>query len=140
MRRAILVASAAVLAGCARPAAPSTEGSRAQAPDARSQHADVAGTWVHRTMPVTYLETVTLRTSGEQVSGEGTYMMEGGRAGKTTVAGTWKGGVLTLAITRDSGVRESFTGRMETADRIGGSLSMDGQPAQPFAFERQPAP
>ena len=140
MRTSFAIVSAVVLAGCARPAAPSADGPPAQQGDGQSQEADVSGTWVHRTMPVTYLETVTLRTSGQQVSGEGTYMMEGGRAGKTSVAGTYAGGVLTLRITRDSGVHESFTGRMESAGRIAGSLSVDGQAAQPFAFERPQAP
>jgi hypothetical protein len=127
MRRAVVVGALAMLAACG-----GGRGSAAQA-------TDVAGTWVHREMPVRYLETMTLRTSGDRVAGEGTYMMEGGRAGKTRISGAWRAGVLTLRITRDGGVEESFTGRPDAPNHISGQIRVDGDPAQSFGLERQTA-
>jgi hypothetical protein len=97
----------------------------------------VAGAWLHREMPVRYMEQMTLALGGENVTGTGTFMMEGGRTGNTTITGTFRDGTLRLAIVRDTGVREQYVGRLEGA-RLVGTLTIDGNP-QPFAFER-PAP
>ncbi|HSU15807.1 hypothetical protein [Longimicrobium sp.] len=96
--------------------------------------AGVAGAWVHREMPIRFLETMTLAVSGENVTGTGTFMMEGGRSGNTTITGTFRDGTLRLAIVRDTGVREQYVGRLE-GGRLTGTLTIDGNP-QPFAFER----
>ena len=127
----LFAAAAMTAASCSRttpppPAQPS--GTVAQA------EGGVAGEWIHREMPVRYLESMTLAVSGERVTGTGTYTMEGGRTGNTAITGTWRGGALTLQIVRDSGVHEQYAGRL-AAGRLTGTLTIDGN-AQPFAFER----
>lgn len=117
------------------PPAPATQPPPPLAP--ATQQEGVAGAWQHREMPVRYLETMTLATSGENVTGTGTYMMEGGRGGSTSITGTFRGGTVRLAITRDSGVREQYVGTLQNG-RLTGTLTVDGNP-QPFAFDR-PAP
>jgi hypothetical protein len=123
-------------ATCQRPsAAPATPPPAPAPPAADGAQTGIAGAWVHREMPVRYLESMTLRQDGERVTGEGTYMMEGGRGGKTTITGTWRGGALRLDLTRDSGVKERWVGRLE-GDRLTGTLTIDGSD-QAFSFERQ---
>jgi hypothetical protein len=117
-----------------RPASPPPQAQPAPPSSDASASGGVAGAWAHREMPVRYLETMNLAVTGEHVAGTGTYMMEGGRSGSTTIAGTWRGGTLTLDITRDTGVRERWTGRLE-AGKLAGQLTIDGN-TQPFAFER----
>jgi len=94
----------------------------------------VAGAWLHREMPVRFMESMTLSVSGESVTGTGTFMMEGGRSGNTTITGTFRDGTLRLDIRRDTGLREQYVGRLEGA-RLNGTLTIDGNP-QPFGFER----
>ncbi|HEV7586799.1 MAG TPA: hypothetical protein VGO40_01620 [Longimicrobium sp.] len=120
-------------ATCPRANPPGAQGSppAAEVPAARG---GVDGAWVHREMPVRYLESMTLATHGDAVTGEGTYMMEGGRRGKTTISGTWRGGVLTLYIVRDTGVREHWMGRL-SGGALSGELSIDGD-HRPFDFIR----
>ena len=121
-------------ATAAPPAAPSQPG-ETQAP---AESGGVAGAWVHREMPVRYLESMTLRQQGDAVTGEGTYMMEGGRGGNTTITGTYRGGTLHLDLTRDSGVKETYAGKLENG-RLNGTLTIDGN-QQTFAFERATQP
>ena len=94
---------------CQRPTgAPTMQTAQAERPAMDAGQGGVAGAWVHREMPVRYLESMTLRQQGQTVTGEGTYMMEGGRSGGTTISGTWRGGTLRLDITRDSGLHERW--------------------------------
>jgi len=100
-------------------------------------HDPVDGLWVHREMPVRYSESMTLTVHGYEVRGTGTYMMEGGRQGTTTITGGKRRGVLTLHIVRDSGVRERWTGRL-THGRLRGELVFEETPGdhQMFDFQR----
>jgi hypothetical protein len=97
----------------------------------------VDGLWMHREMPVRYSEAMTLTVHGYAVRGTGTYMMEAGREGTTTITGSKRRGVLTLHIVRDSGVRERWTGRL-TRGRLRGELVFEDTPRdhQRFDFER----
>jgi hypothetical protein len=103
-------------------------------PVVNTTHEGVAGPWMHREMPVRFMESITLAVSGENVTGTGTFMMEGGRTGNTTISGTFRDGTLRLDIRRDTGLREQYVGRLE-GGRLNGTLTIDGNP-QPFAFER----
>lgn len=141
LARAVPVAAFLALAAatCQRTSGASTPPpAQPEQPSADARPGGIAGAWVHREMPVRYLESMTLRQQGQAVAGEGTYMMEGGRGGRTTITGTWQGGALRLDITRDSGVRERWVGRLE-GDRLTGTLTIDGSD-QPFAFERETTP
>jgi hypothetical protein len=113
------------------PPAPATNPSP---PPVNTTHEGVAGPWMHREMPVRFMESMTLAVSGENVTGTGTFMMEGGRTGNTTITGTFRDGTLRLDIRRDTGLREQYVGRLE-GGRLNGTLTIDGNP-QPFAFER----
>jgi hypothetical protein len=134
--RLAAIASAAVLAltaaacpragGPSHPSAPQTGG------------AQITGTWLHRQMPVRYAEAMTLRTHADSVLGEGTYMMEAGRSGNTTIVGTWHhSGAVTLDILRDTGVRERWSGTLR-GDTLAGTLTIADAGAQPFDYVRQP--
>jgi hypothetical protein len=79
---------------------------------------------------------MTLAQDGDRVSGTGTYAIEAGRVGPTTIDGTIAGRTLTLTITRDYGLVESFTGRLTDATHLAGTLSIDGF-AQDFAYTKQ---
>lgn len=121
----------------ARTPPPAPAATDAQAPPSTPTHdGGIAGAWMHREMPVRYLETMTLAVSGETVTGTGTYMMEGGRTGPTTIGGTYRGGALDLRITRNTGVKEQYDGKLD-GGKLVGQLTIDGN-AQPFDFERQP--
>ena len=100
---------------------------------------DVTGTWLHREMPVRYMEAMTLRLRGDSVLGEGTYSMEAGRQGNTTIVGKWQqgSGAVTLDILRDTGVRERWTGALR-GDTLAGTLKIADTDAQAFNFVRQP--
>ena len=96
----------------------------------------VAGRWAHSVIGPAYREVMTLAQDGDRVSGTGTYAIEAGRAGPTTIDGTIAGRTLTLTITRDYGLVESFTGRLTDATHLAGTLSIDGF-AQDFAYTKQ---
>jgi len=131
--RTIALASAAVLA-LAAAACP-----RSRSPSTQTADGQVAGTWLHREMPVRYMEAMTLRARGDSVLGEGTYSMEAGRQGNTTIVGKWhhhSHGV-TLDILRDTGVRERWTGTLR-GDTLTGTLKITDGDSQPFNFVRQP--
>ena len=149
MNRLIRIARALPVAACvalsaatcqrsSAPAAPPAAPAQPGGTPAPAGSGGVAGAWVHREMPVRYLESMTLRQQGETVTGEGTYMMEGGRSGKTSITGTWRGGALHLDVTRDSGVKETWAGKLENG-RLNGTLTIDGN-QQTFGFERATQP
>jgi len=69
---------------------------------------------------------MTLRQVGDHVTGTGTYALEAGRAGPTTIDGTVSGTTLTLTITRDYGLVETFAGRLTDATHLLGFLDIDG--------------
>lgn len=134
--RPFVLASAAVVAlaaaACPRAGGPST--SARQGDDG----AHVTGTWLHRQMPLRYNEAMTLRTRADSVLGEGTYTMEAGRSGNTTIVGKWShSGAVTLDILRDTGVRERWSGTLR-GDTLAGTLAIQGADAQPFVYVRQP--
>lgn len=125
----VLPGLALVFLSCLACARANTQSTRARDP--------VDGLWVHREMPVRYGETMTLTVHGYEVRGTGTYMMEGGRAGTTTITGSKRRGVLTLHIVRDTGVRERWTGRLARG-RLRGELVFEDTPRdhQMFDFQR----
>jgi hypothetical protein len=96
----------------------------------------VAGTWAHTAIGPVYRELMTLTQDGDHVSGTGTYAIEAGREGPTAISGTISGRTLTLTITRDYGLVESFTGRLTDPTHLAGTLSIDGF-AQDFGYTKQ---
>jgi len=96
----------------------------------------VAGTWAHTVIGPAYREVMTLTQDGDRVSGTGTYAIEAGREGPTTIDGKTSGRTLTLTITRDYGLVESFTGRLTDATHLAGTLSIDGF-AHGFGYAKQ---
>jgi hypothetical protein len=91
------------------------------------------GMWAHTAIGPVYREFMTLAQSGTSVTGTGTYAIEAGRAGPTTIAGTLSGKRLTLTITRDYGQVETFAGTITDATHLTGTLTIDGF-SQPFGF------
>ncbi|HET7231669.1 MAG TPA: hypothetical protein VFJ16_16785 [Longimicrobium sp.] len=130
----MILAAGAVL-GLAAAACPRSPGT----PSAAAAGGHVTGTWLHREMPVRYMEAMTLRVRGDSVLGEGTYSMEAGRQGNTTIVGKWQqgSGAITLDILRDTGVRERWTGTVR-GDTLAGTLKIADTDAQAFNFARQP--
>jgi hypothetical protein len=96
----------------------------------------VAGTWVHTAIGPAYRELMTLVQDGNRVSGTGTYAIEAGREGPTTIDGTVSGRTLTLTITRDYGLRETFTGTLTDPTHLVGALLIDGH-NQAFGYAKQ---
>lgn len=96
----------------------------------------ISGTWAHTAIGPVYRESMTLTQAGTHVTGTGNYAIEAGRTGPTTIAGDWAGKTLTLTITRDYGLVETFVGTMSDASHLGGTLTIEGF-EQPFAFARQ---
>jgi len=133
--RVLPVLALAVLssAACHRANAPAAAGSPASTGTAIERGID--GAWVHQEMPVRYRETMTLTLNGLQIRGEGTYMMEGGREGTTTITGVMQRNLVTLYIIRDSGIRERWSGRL-TRGALRGELLIDGRDRQVFGFDR----
>jgi hypothetical protein len=125
-----VVAAFAAMLACPNSVRPESGGAIAASP--------VQGSWMHRGRPVTYFESMSLRVRGTAVSGSGTYMMEAGRRGTTRIRGTYRSRVLTLDLTRDTGEREHFSGRLAGRDSLRGTLRISREPAQPFVYTRQP--
>jgi hypothetical protein len=96
----------------------------------------VAGTWAHTGIGPVYRELMTLAQDGNRVSGTGTYAIEAGREGPTTIDGTLSGRTLTLTITRDYGLRETFTGTLTDPAHLVGKVAMDGY-TQAFSYAKQ---
>jgi hypothetical protein len=88
--------------------------------------ASVSGTWATTGIGPVYRESMTLTQSGRHVTGTGQYALEAGRQGPTTIEGDWSSGALTLTITRDYGLRETFTGKLADATHLDGSLEIEG--------------
>jgi hypothetical protein len=135
--RVLVVATGAAImvAACSTRQADSTS---PKVTDDRLGGPTVVGTWVNvATGPlVLYRESMTLTQTGDHVMGTGTYAMEAGRTGPTTIEGNVAGKTLTLTITRDYGLRESFTGKLTDATHLAGTLDMDGF-AQSFSYAKQ---
>ena len=98
----------------------------------------VAGSWVNVSATVVplYRESMTLTQSGDRVTGKGTYAMEAGRTGPTTIDGTLVGSSLTLTITRDYGLVETFTGKLTDAKHLSGNLVIENS-KQSIAYAKQ---
>ena len=96
----------------------------------------VSGVWVHTAIGPVYREFMTLNQLGAHVTGTGTYAIEAGRSGPTTIEGTISGRTLTLTITRDYGLVESFTGHLTDATHLSGTLAINGF-AQGFGYAKQ---
>jgi hypothetical protein len=94
------------------------------------------GSWVHTAIGPLYRESMTLSQVGTHVAGTGTYAIEAGRSGPTTIDGMVSGRTLTLTITRDYGLVETFTGRLTDATHLTGTLAIAGS-AQGFAYAKQ---
>ena len=69
---------------------------------------------------------MTLAQSGSHVTGTGQYALEAGRQGSTTIDGDWSNGTLSLTVTRDYGLRETFTGKLSDPAHLSGTLEIDG--------------
>jgi hypothetical protein len=133
--RASVVAIAAAIMG----AACSTRQADSTSPDVTGDlRGDpvFSGTWAHAAIGPVYRESMTLSQVGAHVTGTGTYAIEAGRAGSTTIDGTVSGSTLTLTITRDYGLVESFTGTLIGATHLAGTLAIDGF-AQSFGYAKQ---
>ena len=96
----------------------------------------VAGNWAHTGIGPVYREFMTLSQTGDRISGTGTYAIEAGREGPTTIDGTLVGKTMSLTITRDYGLRESFTGTLTDASHVVGRLTIDGY-AQVISYSKQ---
>lgn len=96
----------------------------------------VTGTWAHTGIGPVYREFMTLTQTGDRITGTGTYAIEAGRTGPTTIDGTLSGKTLTLTITRDYGLTETFTGTLTDATHLAGTLAIDGS-KQDFAYAKQ---
>jgi hypothetical protein len=97
---------------------------------------NLAGTWAHTAIGPVYRESMTLAQTGDHVTGTGTYAIEAGRAGPTTIDGTVSGTTLTLTITRDYGLRETFSGALTDATHLVGTLTIGGF-RQDFNYAKQ---
>ena len=86
----------------------------------------IGGAWAHTAIGPVYREFMTLAQSGTHVTGTGSYAIEAGREGPTSIEGDWSGTTLTLTITRDYGLRETFTGKLTDPTHLAGSLLIDG--------------
>jgi len=72
-----------------------------------------------------YRESMVLIQEGDHVSGTGTYAIEAGRTGPTTIDGTVAGRTLTLTVRRDYGLVETFTGTLSDATHLTGVLQIE---------------
>ena len=98
LRTSIIAIAAAIMAvACSARQAGTT------APDILGER-PIAGTWAHTGIGPVYRELMTLTQDGNRVTGLGTYAIEAGREGPTTIDGTLSGRTLTLTITRDYGL------------------------------------
>ena len=127
------VAAAIMAAACSGRQTDSTSPGTA---DDRIGRVTIAGAWAHTAIGPVYREFMTLSQSGTHVTGTGEYAIEAGRSGPTVVEGDWSGTTLTLTITRDYGLHETFTGRLTDATHLAGSLVIDGF-SQDFKFAKQ---
>jgi len=73
---------------------------------------------------------------GDHVSGTGTYAIEAGRTGPTTIDGTVAGRTLTLTVRRDYGLVETFTGTLSDATHLTGVLEIESS-TQSFGYVKQ---
>jgi hypothetical protein len=96
----------------------------------------VSGSWATTAIGPVYRESMTLSQSSTHVTGTGVYAMEAGRQGPTTIEGDWSAGTLTLTITRDYGLAETFTARLTDATHLIGSLQIDGN-KQSFSLAKR---
>jgi hypothetical protein len=126
MRRLVLVAIAAVLAGCDSGTAPA---------------ASVTGTWVAASRIPGSGHTMSLTQTGSLVDGSGTYSVEAGRGGTFVVAGSSAGINVTLRFTFDNGSVAEFTalviGDRMTGDEVFTSGSVG---TGSLVFRRQTGP
>lgn len=134
LKHLIIVGAAAIMV-----AACSTRQTYSTDPDINGDRVagrTVAGTWAHTAIGPVYREFMTLTQTGDHVHGIGTYAIEAGREGPTTIDGTLSGKTLTLTITRDYGLRETFSGTLTDASHLTGTLTIDGF-NQTFGFAKQ---
>ncbi len=129
--RTSIVAIAAAIMGVACP----TRQSESTEPGILGER-PVADTWVHTAIGPAYRELMTLVQDGNRVSGSGTYAIEAGREGLTTIDGTISGKTVTLTITRDYGLGETFTGSLTDPAHLVGTLVIDGH-KQSFGYAKQ---
>jgi hypothetical protein len=134
LRSKIIAISAAIMAAAC--SARQTDSTEPGVTGDRLGGTGVAGVWVHTAIGPVYRESMTLVQDGQRVSGAGTYAIEAGRTGPTTIDGTISGATLTLTITRDYGLVETFTGTLTDATHLSGTLSINGS-TQRFAYAKQ---
>jgi len=134
LRSKIIAISAAIMAAAC--SARQTDSTEPGVTGDRFGGTGVAGVWVHTAIGPVYRESMTLVQDGKRVSGAGTYAIEAGRTGPTAIDGTISGTTLSLTITRDYGLVESFTGTLTDATHLSGTLSINGS-TQRFAYAKQ---
>jgi hypothetical protein len=96
----------------------------------------ISGTWATTGIGPVYRESMKLTQVGDHVSGEGTYAIEAGRSGPTTIDGAFSGKTVTLTITRDYGLVERFSGTLTDATHLAGTLAIESS-KQSFTLVKQ---
>jgi hypothetical protein len=124
LQRLIATASVAIMAAaCSTRQADSTSPSLT---GDRLGDATISGFWANTAIGPYYRESMTLTQDGNHVTGTGRYAIEAGRTGPTTIDGALAGKSVTLTITRDYGVVETFAGTLTDARHLSGTLAIEG--------------
>jgi hypothetical protein len=104
-------------------------------------NAAFAGTWAQREVVAGTSFVFTLAVDGTNVTGTGTYSVEGGNSGTLTETGAISGDTLQLAITYDNGALAQFEGQIASASVLSGSLHFGPPqsltPAAVVTFDRK---
>lgn len=104
--------------------------------DATAPAVGVQGTWAaNYNFPGTGL-VLTLTQTDRKVSGSGTYAMEAGPGGTVQVDGTYNRPDVSLYIHYQSGLNETFNGRVVDATHMTGTLSDGLGHDSPLSFTR----
>jgi hypothetical protein len=114
MRLIPLRLAAALLAACISCSSITSVSGRTDSP--------FAGTWAQREAVAGTSFVFTLAVDGTNVTGTGTYSIEGGRSGTLSEMGTISGETLQLAMTYDNGALAQFEGRIPSASVLSGTL------------------
>lgn len=101
----------------------------------------LVATWVQREAVAGTIFTIRLDAQGTNVTGSGTYTVEGGRSGTVTATGTSGNGTLRLAIAYDSGEAAQFNGDQISNAELSGVLHLGAAqsltPSHVVTFDRK---
>ena len=84
------------------------------------------GTWDATSLPVGNAIKFVLTEQATKVAGAGRYIIEAGPSGTLVVAGLHSGGVVTLEIAYDNGIKATFAGAMQDPTHMAGVLAYQG--------------